>query len=169
VDLQHHASAVGIDQGVTLAPVDLLACIITLRSTSFGGLDALAIDDRRTRTGLATGTLSIPHYQMVVEGFPGSVVAEPGEPAVGRLVRWKVLRPHALRTTATQHKEDRVHQFAHWPAPTSAGLRMRRQQRRQYQPLGIGQIARVAQFVPVMSGDMINPATDDSENPATPE
>jgi hypothetical protein len=29
MDLQHHASAVGIDHGVTLAPVDFLARIIS--------------------------------------------------------------------------------------------------------------------------------------------
>src|SRR5690242_17097416 len=93
VDLQHHASAVRIDHGVTLAPVDLLACIP--RSTGFGGLDTLAVDDRSTRTGLATGTLSIAHHQVVVDVFPGSVVAEPDEPAVDCLMRRKMLRQHA--------------------------------------------------------------------------
>src|SRR4051812_47425268 len=59
MDLQHHASAIGIDHGVTLAPVDFLACIIPAWAAGFGGLDALAVDDCRTRTGLATDTLAI--------------------------------------------------------------------------------------------------------------
>ena len=143
-------SAVGIDHGVTLAAVDFLACIITPGATGFGGLDALAVDDRRTRAGLAADTLAIQHHQVVVEGFPGSVVAKPGEPAIGRLVRREMLRQHAPGTAAAQHKEDRIHHFAHRPAPMPAGLGRRWQQRREYLPLGVGQVTGVAQVVPVM-------------------
>src|SRR4029077_4444435 len=135
--LQHHASAGGIDHGVTLAPVDFLARIISSWATGFGGLDALAVDDCRTRTSLATDTLAIQHHQVVVEGYPRSVVAEPGEPAVGRLVRREMLRQHAPRTTAAEHKEDRVHHLAHRPVPMPAGPRRRWQQRRQYLPLRV--------------------------------
>src|SRR4029077_12028472 len=44
--LDDEAAAVGVDQRVTLAPVDLLARIVTARAAGLGGLDALAVDDR---------------------------------------------------------------------------------------------------------------------------
>jgi hypothetical protein len=92
MDLKHQPSAIGIDHGMTLAPVDLLASIIPVWTTGFGGLDALAVNDRRTGAGLAADTLSIQHHQLMVQVFPGSVVAKAGEPAIGRLVRREMLR-----------------------------------------------------------------------------
>ena len=150
MDLEHDPSTVGIDHRVTLAAVDLLAGIIPPRTAGFRGLDALAVDDGCTRAGLAADTLSIQHHQIVVQVFPGSVIAKPSEPSVGRLMRWEVLGQHAPGTAATQHKEDRVHQFAHRPAPMPAGLGRWWQQRREYLPLCVGQVTGVTQVVPVM-------------------
>jgi hypothetical protein len=87
MNLENHSSAVGIDHDLTLAPVDFLSRIISPRATGLGGLDALAVDDSRTGAGLTADTLSIHHYQVVVQAFPGSVVAKADEPAIGRLVR----------------------------------------------------------------------------------
>ena len=44
-DFEDEAAALGIDQGMTLAAVDLFAGVIAARSAGFGGLDALAVDD----------------------------------------------------------------------------------------------------------------------------
>jgi hypothetical protein len=101
--------------GVTLAPVDLLAGIISTGAACFGSLDALAVDDRRTGAGLTADTLAILHHQLMVQPVPSSVVAKPGEPAVDRLVRREMRRQHAPRAAAAQHEEDRVHHLAHWP------------------------------------------------------
>ena len=150
MDLEYQPSAVGIDHGFTLAPVDLLAGVISPRPTGFRGFDALAVDYRRTGAGFAADTLAIQHHQVVVQVFPGSVVAKSGEPAIRRLMRREMLRQHAPRAAAAQHKEERVHQLAHWPRPTPAGLGRWRQQRREELPFGIGQITGVAQIVPVM-------------------
>ena len=43
---EHEATAVGVDQRVALASVELLSRIITARAAGLGGLDALAVDDR---------------------------------------------------------------------------------------------------------------------------
>jgi hypothetical protein len=59
MDLKHYPSTVSIDHGVTLAPVDFLAGIIAPRTTGFRGLDALAVDDCRARTGFAADTHAI--------------------------------------------------------------------------------------------------------------
>ena len=63
-------SAIGIDHRMTLAPVDLLASIVSARATSFSGFDALAVNDRGAGTGVAADTLTIPHHQLVVQAFP---------------------------------------------------------------------------------------------------
>jgi hypothetical protein len=39
---EHEATPVGVDQRMALAPVDLLAHIVTARAAGLGGLDALA-------------------------------------------------------------------------------------------------------------------------------
>src|SRR5271166_2447586 len=150
MNLEYHSSAIGIDHDMTLAPVDFLSRIISPRATGLGGLDALAVDDRRTGAGLTADTLSIHHYQVVVQAFPGSVVAKADEPAIGRLVRWEVLRQHAPGTAAAQHEEDCVHQLAHRPGPMTASLRRWRQQRREDPPFSIGQITGIAQIVTIM-------------------
>src|SRR5580704_4722212 len=150
MELEHQPPPIGIDHDVTLAAVDFLAGVIPPRATGFGGFDTLAIDDRCTRAGLAADTQTIQHHQFMVQDFPGSVVAKPGEPTIDRLVRREMLRQHPPGTATAQHKEDRVHQFAHRPGSTPASLGWWRQQWREYLPFRVGQIARVAQLVPVM-------------------
>jgi hypothetical protein len=115
MDLKYQPPAIGIDHSFTLAPVDFLAGVIPPRATGFRGFDALTVDDRRTGAGFAADTLAIQHHQVMVQVLPGSVVAKAGEPAIGRLMRREMLRQHAPRTAAAQHKEERVHQFTHRP------------------------------------------------------
>jgi hypothetical protein len=54
---EHEATPVGVDQRVALAPVDLLARIVTAWPACLGGLDALAVDDRGRGAGVATDPL----------------------------------------------------------------------------------------------------------------
>jgi hypothetical protein len=56
---EHEATPVGIDQRVALAPVDLLAGIVTARAAGLGGLDALAVDDRGRGAAVATDPFAI--------------------------------------------------------------------------------------------------------------
>src|SRR5262245_15260611 len=79
--LDDEAAAVGVDQRVTLAPVDLLARIVTARATSLGGLDALAVDDRGRGAGVAPDPFAICHHKRVVCPFKAPVVAPGGESA----------------------------------------------------------------------------------------
>ena len=93
---------------------------------------------------------TIARHQLMVQALPCSVITKAGEPAIRRLVRWEMLRQHAPGTAAAQHVEDGIDDFAHRPGPFSAGPCGRRQQRREHLPFGIGQIAGVAQVVPVV-------------------
>ena len=78
--LDDEAAAVGVDQSVTLAPVDLLARILTARAAGLGGLDALAVDDRGRGAGVAPDPFAICHHKRVVYPFKAPVVA-PGATA----------------------------------------------------------------------------------------
>jgi hypothetical protein len=52
--------AIDVDQGVTLAPLDLLARIESARTAAFRGLDALAVDNGRAGTGRARPVVGRP-------------------------------------------------------------------------------------------------------------
>jgi len=60
---------------LTLAPVDLLARIVTTRAAGLGGLDALAVDDRGRGAGVAPDPFAICHHKRVVYPFRAPVVA----------------------------------------------------------------------------------------------
>jgi hypothetical protein len=71
VDLECRHQALGVHNDVPLAAIDLLAAIeAALRATDVGGLDTLAVDDRRTR--LDVSSCSTPHdsAQRGVDGLP---------------------------------------------------------------------------------------------------
>jgi hypothetical protein len=82
--LDDEAAAVGVDQHVALAPIDLLARIVTARAAGLGGLDALAVNNRGRRAGVAPDPFAICHQERVVHPFKASVVAPGGKPAVNR-------------------------------------------------------------------------------------
>ena len=69
--LDDEAAAVGVDQRVALAPLDLLAGIVTARTACLGGLDALAVDHRGRRAGFSPDPFTICHHQRVVDPFKG--------------------------------------------------------------------------------------------------
>ena len=61
--LEHEAAPVGVDQRVTLAPLDLLARIVAAGATNLGRLDALAVDYQdliADRSSLATKEICQP-------------------------------------------------------------------------------------------------------------
>src|SRR5208282_1707263 len=120
------------------------------RTTGFGGLYALAIQHGGAGGGLSTGTFAVQHEQMVIYRLPSTIVAEADEPGIGRLVRRKMLGQHAPRAAAAQHKENGVDDFSHGPAALSSGLGWWRKQRFQDRPFGVGQVAGIAQVVPVV-------------------
>jgi hypothetical protein len=63
--LDDEAAPVGVNQRVALAPVDLLARIVTARATGLGGLDALAVNNRGRRAGVAPDPFTDLEIQLV--------------------------------------------------------------------------------------------------------
>jgi len=57
-------AAVGIHQDVALAPEHLLAGIISVRATGFGGPDALTVEHRRGRAGVSADPFAVAQQQV---------------------------------------------------------------------------------------------------------
>ena len=89
--------AVGVDERVALAAVDLFSRIIAARPAGFGGLDALAVDNGRCRRGLPADALAVGHDQGVVDLLKHAAVAKGREPAIDRLPGRKIRAAAAAR------------------------------------------------------------------------
>lgn len=74
-----------VDQDVALAAGDLLGGAITVRPAGLGGLDALAVHDRRAGAGLFADSLAHVLVQHVAENFPKAEIQEHAEAPVERL------------------------------------------------------------------------------------
>ena len=148
--LQNERPTIRVDHGVTLAAFDLLAGVEAARTAAFRGFHRLAVDHGGRRTGLAFDALAIEHHQTMVQALPQAVVAKADEPAIGRLVRRKMLGQQPPRTAAAQHIENRVQHFAHRPMAMATRLGGRRQKRRKNPPFLVAQIAAITQMVAVM-------------------
>ena len=147
MDLQHQWPPIRVHHGVPLAAHHLLAGIITARTASLGGLDALAVDGGSTRAGLTSDALAVEHHQSVGNGLP-HMTASPGrEPAVDRLPGRETGRQHPPRNAAAQHVEDGIDDLAHWPLRRSPDRCWRRQQRFQHGPFGVRQVTGEAEPV----------------------
>src|SRR6516164_8577069 len=142
--LDDQAAAVGFDQRLTLAPVDLLARIVTARAAGLGGLDALAVDDRGRGAGVAPDPFAICHYKRVVYPFKAPVVAPGGEPAVDRPPRRQIARHQPPRAACPHHVKYPIDDLAHRPLARPARRAGLRQVWRDDAPLCVGQIGLVS-------------------------
>src|SRR5829696_5841511 len=120
-----------------------------------GALRGLAVDDRRRRARLAARLLPDLDVEHVVDAAQRAVpvpeIQVLPDGAAGRQVLWQRL-PLAPRP---EHVEDGVQDLpdVHRPRPTTT-LR-RADQRRDQQPLGVGQIAVISQAPPIRGRSMV--------------
>ena len=150
VRLEHEAAPVDVDQRVALAPLDLLARIVAAGATSLGRLDALAVDNRAARAGLASDPLAIGHDQRVIDLLKEAVVAELGEPTIDRARRWQIAWQQAPRAASPHNVENAVDDLSHRPWPGPSRAMSRRQMRLDHNPLRIGQISLITQRLAAM-------------------
>jgi len=148
--LKDERAPVGVDHGVALAALDLLAGVVASGTAGFDGLDALAVDHRRRRARLAPDPLAIEHDEVMVEGLEQALPAKPEEPAVDRRHRRKILRQHSPRAAGSQNIEDRAHDLAHRPLTRPARPGERRHERRDDLPLSLCQVASIAEMIAAM-------------------
>src|SRR3954465_4521375 len=71
-DEEHDAQRVSDD--VALAPVDLFASVVARKTSAFGRLHALAVDNARCGTGLAAFQFTRAHDPQLVDGLPQAAV-----------------------------------------------------------------------------------------------
>ena len=84
VNDQTDHKAVGVGHDMTLAAFDLLACIIPENPTTFGGFDALAVDDTGTGARFLTLQLTRRLYQCKVHHIECAVITPAIEVALHR-------------------------------------------------------------------------------------
>jgi hypothetical protein len=89
---EHESAPVGIDESMTLATLDLLACIIASGAAAFRGFDALDVDDCRRRRGLPANPLAVGHNQRMIDPLEQAAIAKGREPTVDRLPRREPVR-----------------------------------------------------------------------------
>src|SRR3954454_16003003 len=75
-DEEHEAQRVSDD--VALAPVDLFPGVVARKTSAFGRLHALAVNDARCGTGLAAFQFTRAHDQQLVERLPQAAVPRTG-------------------------------------------------------------------------------------------
>jgi hypothetical protein len=92
VGFDQQRPAIGIDQGMAVAALYLLARVLAPWAAAFRCFDALAVDDGRARAGFAPHALTIRYDQGVVHPLEHRFVPQTGKPAVDRLPGRKVLR-----------------------------------------------------------------------------
>src|SRR4051794_41197386 len=136
---------VRVHQGMALAPLHLLACIVAARTAGLGRLDALAVDHRRRWAGASADPLAILHDQVVVDPLPGAVVAEPGEPAIHRQEWREPVWQHVPGAPGPHDEEDRLDDAPHRPLALASARARWRQQRFKDHPFGVRQVASIAQ------------------------
>jgi hypothetical protein len=108
VDADGEHEALGIDEQVALAPLDLLAAVVAPQAADAGSLDRLAVDDARTRLRIATQAHAYLFTQDRMEAFPGAVHAPLSKVVEDGLPRRKLVRQQAPGPADPHNVEDRV-------------------------------------------------------------
>ena len=94
-----------------------------MRAPFFGAFDALAIDNRGSRAGLAIALLPARHIERVMDAIQRAVPTPQIEIVEQRALRRQVFRDCPPLATRAQDIHDPVHHFAHLDvAPVAAAL-----------------------------------------------
>jgi hypothetical protein len=97
--------ALGIDQHMALAPIDLLPTVIPPRAARHGGIDRLFVDDSRRWLGITS-------HLYADGGMQGNVKAGPDAPHTPEATI-PVMGHQAPGTATSEYIENRVQDFAH--------------------------------------------------------
>jgi hypothetical protein len=144
IDRQQAIDPIAEGGGASRPRRDLLAGVETLDSAGFRGLDALAVDNRRTRRGFPADLLAAVHQQRCPDPRPDAELPELAKIAVDRRTGREARRQQTPLTTAPQHVKDRVQHLAQARRPRSTARLGRRQEWLDQRELGVRQVGCVA-------------------------
>src|SRR5439155_10293005 len=148
VQLGANQMTAGIGNDVTLAPIDLLARIISPRTSAFRGLDRLTVDHPCRRAGFAALPLPSMLDQQEVDLFPQPFRL----PRIKVTLHCRPLRKIARQQTPRTRRPQNIEQGVdNTPKPNysrpSHGL-LPRQVRRNQRPFCIRHVTCIAQIFP---------------------
>ncbi len=132
-----------VDQQVALASLDQLAAIeATVVTTSFDGLDGLAVQDASRRLRVASRRTTDLSAQRIVQALPGAILPPPTEVGPGGAPWDQIARDHPPLGTTPR---DVANGIEHLPqvGPWAATRVGRRQERLEDGLLCIVQVRRV--------------------------
>jgi len=136
-----------VDHDVTLATIDFLSCVITVRATCLGGLHALTVNDGRAGASVPTGTNSQSDAQEVRHLLPPSSEPKLPKVVVYGLPLGKIMGQHAPLATRSHNVEDCVENLLQtnraWPAQTIREHMLVQQCRERF-PLVVGQVGVIS-------------------------
>ena len=98
---EHQATPVRVDEGMALAPVDLLSSIVTAWPAGLSRLCALGVDDRTRRAGLASDPLPIELDEGVIDPLEAAFVPKLCKPSIDRAPRGQIARQQAPRAISS--------------------------------------------------------------------
>src|SRR5271165_7046244 len=117
----------------------------------FRALDALAVDDRGGRARLASGGFPALDVERLVDALERAVPTPKVEVIVEGRARRQILRDGAPLAAGAENVHEAVDNLAYVDVALVAAAFSRRNQRFDMPPLGVGQIARIAQPAAVIA------------------
>src|SRR4051812_22923746 len=152
-----------VDQDMALLAVDFLAGVVARRRSPtdrcgpplFRALDALTVDDRGGRAGLSLGQLPTLDVKRVMDAIQRAVGVPAAEVVVHRAAGRQVLRQRCPRAAGAQDIHKPVDNLPLDNSTLMATALGGRNQRGNDRPLGIRQVAGVAQLAPVIPGAVL--------------
>src|SRR5450631_1793466 len=147
-----------IGNDVSLAPLDLLASIITAGTATFRRFHRLAVDDTRGRARLPTLVLARHDDERVVDRHPGPIARPRIEIALHGRVRRKLFWKLPPLATRRSNVEQCIHDLTDVRLAWTSDRIRNRHERLDQRPLRIRRVACVAKaFPPIMQSSDLSP------------
>lgn len=135
---------------VPFASLDLLASVVASRPPGLGGLDGLTVDHSRSWAGLSSCLLPSVHDKRMVDPIQSPLIAPSVEVALNRCEGREVLWQQSPLAAGRGHIQQGVDHLAQISFPRTPALVGWWHERLDQRPLIIGQIACIAQSVPLI-------------------
>ncbi len=144
MDADGEHEALGVDEQMPLAALDLLAAVVAAHAANAGRLDGLAVDDASAGLGIAAQAHPQPLPQHQMDPLPGAVEAPLSKVMVDRLPRRQVAGQQAPGPARPDDIEDGVENRAQAVPAGPTPWREWREQGLDRLPFRIREVRQVA-------------------------